>query len=887
MTEYLQALPSGIMLHEYRIDRVLGSGGFGITYLAWDTNLEKAVAIKEFLPGECATRTDGQTVVPNSPADKADYEWGLKRFLDEARTLARFNHENLNKVYRFFQANATAYLVLEYIEGKTLSDILKVHDRIEENDLKYILRDIVSGLAAVHATGMIHRDIKPSNIMLRDNGRAVLLDFGAARYAIGQHSKSLTSVLTPGYAPIEQYDRHAQDVGAWSDIYALGMVAYRAVCGSNALIPDAVTRARLQGKGKTEGDLIPAHQMAKADYSQQFLQAIDWAVSVNEEDRPQSLEHWRVRLLGAEKSAQSATPDPKPLFRATFAMMGCIAKADGRVSEDEIRLAEQTMQQMRLDREQRQAAIGHFNEGKSDDFVLSSILGELRTAMDNDRVAMKQFVQTQLDAAFADGEMHPNEESILRQCCELLGLDSREFPELGRKTAASDKDGTQGRQSPPTRPVEQPGAPHKEKVQPEEKRHTVRETVQKDKAAGGGNHLFSPSRRLSRLRYFIYSMTLNLVFIAIVVGLASEGADDTVAFVAMGIVFLPIAVLMTIFSIQRLHDFNSSGWLSLILLLPAVGALFYLALWFIPGTDGPNRFGQKQPPHGGVLTGFAVIYSLLAFFGVVGGLMSIPAYLAYVDEAEQARQAMLEAERQRLEEMRQQELLAEALPEMVELPGGEFKMGSHSYGEDEQPSHWVNVSPFAMSATEVTFDQYDAFAEATGRDRPDDEGWGRGSRPVVNVNWHDAQAFVEWLSETSGDNYRLPTEAEWEYAARAGGSDLAYSWGDDVGTAKANCNGCGSWYTDQTAPVASFSKNDWDLYDMHGNVAEWTQDCWNPDYSNARDDGQAMTTGECGKRVVRGGHWNNDPNKIRSGYRGWGTAENRNGVYGIRVARDG
>ena len=300
----VRALPEGTRLEEYRIEGVLGAGGFGITYRATDAHLHKVVAIKEYLPTEFATRAQDSTVVPHSGADAADYAWGLTRFLDEARTLARFDHPNLNKVHRFFEANGTAYLVLEHVEGRTLSEVLRQQRTLPAAEVERLLADVLGGLAAVHAAGYVHRDLKPGNLMLRPDGSAVVLDFGAARQAVGQRSKMLTSILTPGYAPIEQYDTKAEDVGAWSDLYALGMVAYRCISGvADGELPDAVTRARNQRKGV--GDLAPAATVGKRGYDAKLLEAIDWAIEVHEEERPQSVEAWRAQLPGGETPGEA------------------------------------------------------------------------------------------------------------------------------------------------------------------------------------------------------------------------------------------------------------------------------------------------------------------------------------------------------------------------------------------------------------------------------------------------------------------------------------------------------------------------------------------------------------------------------------------------------
>ena len=301
MTDHLHALPIGHQLGEYRIERVLGSGGFGITYYAWERHLDMPVAIKEYLPNEFALRTDATTVRPKSTSDAADYQWGLERFLDEARTLARFRHPHINEVHRFFEDNGTAYMVLEYIEGETLSELLRRESGLEQARLRRLLEELLSGLEEVHSAGFVHRDVKPGNIMLRTDGTTVLLDFGAARQAVGQRSKSITSILTPGYAPIEQYVQKMDNVGPWSDLYALGMVAYRCISGlGDGELPDAVSRA-LAHKGEDEPDLTPAVVAGKGRYDQPLLEAIDWAIKITEGERPQDVAALRQALAGSRK----------------------------------------------------------------------------------------------------------------------------------------------------------------------------------------------------------------------------------------------------------------------------------------------------------------------------------------------------------------------------------------------------------------------------------------------------------------------------------------------------------------------------------------------------------------------------------------------------------
>ncbi len=231
-------------------------------------------------------------------------------------------------------------------------------------------------------------------------------------------------------------------------------------------------------------------------------------------------------------------------------------------------------------------------------------------------------------------------------------------------------------------------------------------------------------------------------------------------------------------------------------------------------------------------------------------------------------------------------------PEMVVIPAGSFRMGSLQGGgdKDEKPVRTVRVAqPFAMGRYEVTFDEYDRFARASGRRLPDDKGWGRGRNPVINVSWEDTVAYIHWLSAQTGQRYRLPTEAEWEYAARAG-SEYKYAWGNDIEKNRANCNGCLSqWDGKQPAPVGSFQPNRFALYDTVGNVWEWVDDCWHPNYEDKPTDTSAWVkvgSGDCSRRMRRGGSWGDEPIYVRSANRGRGTPEYRNFNLGFRLARD-
>ncbi|TGO03097.1 hypothetical protein PN36_12910 [Candidatus Thiomargarita nelsonii] len=226
-------------------------------------------------------------------------------------------------------------------------------------------------------------------------------------------------------------------------------------------------------------------------------------------------------------------------------------------------------------------------------------------------------------------------------------------------------------------------------------------------------------------------------------------------------------------------------------------------------------------------------------------------------------------------------------PKMVWIAAGSFRMGGDY--SSEKPVHKVSIKRFAMGQNEVTFAEYDKFAQATGREKPNDRGWGRGNRPVINVSWHDATAYAKWLSQQTGKQYNLPSEAQWEYAARAG-TETKYWWGNTASHEYANYGNWGPvvkgkdrW--EYTAPVGSFAPNPFGIYDTVGNVWEWCADSWHGTYKGAPTDGQVWRGGDESYRVLRGGSWLNGPRVARTAFRNWDGSDVRLGYFGFRVIR--
>jgi len=324
---YRNALQPGYLLHWYRIDGVLGQGGFGITYLAHDTNLDHAVAIKEFLPMEMAMREADQSVQPSSQEMDERFRWGLDRFVAEARTLARFRHPGIVRVLSVFEANNTAYMVMELERGETLHQRLARQRTLAEAELRALVETLLDGLESVHAAGFVHRDIKPANIIVRPDGTPVLIDFGSARQAIGQYTRTLTTLISPGYAPYEQYLSGGDRQGPWTDIYSVAATLYRCVVGRPPL--DALDRSEALLKSERD-PYVPASDLAAAGYSPALLRAIDHGLRFKAADRPQSVAHWRRELrgeveepvtrvattmveAGAREAAAARTENPAPV----------------------------------------------------------------------------------------------------------------------------------------------------------------------------------------------------------------------------------------------------------------------------------------------------------------------------------------------------------------------------------------------------------------------------------------------------------------------------------------------------------------------------------------------------------------------------------------------
>lgn len=308
------ALRPGTLLHQYRIERTLGGGGFSIVYLATDTARGASVVVKEYLPSSQATRREDETVESVSEAADSTFRQGMKRFFEEAAVLAKVNHPNIVRVTDFFRENNTVYLVMQYEIGKDLRWYIKRQGgALSERFIRMVFSELLLGLRELHQLSLLHLDIKPANILLRPGGKPLLLDFGAAQQAYAGNRLVGPHTLTLGFAPIEQHKRG--HIGPWTDLYAIGASMYACIAGR---APPAATK-------RAERDVYkPAARKFARQYTRELLEAIDWCLQMDQLSRPQKVdellaalrktpaeplddrsdsffERWSLRLLGVRK----------------------------------------------------------------------------------------------------------------------------------------------------------------------------------------------------------------------------------------------------------------------------------------------------------------------------------------------------------------------------------------------------------------------------------------------------------------------------------------------------------------------------------------------------------------------------------------------------------
>ena len=959
MADHLHALPSGHLLEGYELQRVLSAGRYGLKYLALDRDKGQPVAIREYLPDGLALRQE-QAVAPRSSAARADFDLGLARFMDIARAQLRIRHPNMAGAQKWFKANGTAYMVMDYVEGETLAALLERRQTLPEADLSGIVRRILQPLEELHDLGFLHQDIRPSSIVIQADGAPLLLEpglgrqtGGAARQTFSDRAKGFDmGAPAAGYAPLEQYSSRLR-LGPWTDIYALGALMYHCVTGQPP--PDAPSRV-------VQDELIAATKAAsRGRYDARMLAAIDAALAIMPGMRPSGILAWRSTFIDEEEAAPADAARPRDASRVAARGFARPA-ASPKIRAAKPRRVARAMQPRASARsaEPRKGAAPWMLPTAAA-LAITALLtyvdvGILRSGKGSGQAATEVAAGSDPEAAppiAAGNEADMPIAAASDEADAPIAAASDEAdapivaPELAALAILTEPAGAEvvrGEESLGLTPLElaelPPGEYDFKLVHPwyetlEVTGQTLRSgeiaRVERNltRATGGLQVETDPpgawvewegERLADNTPATLEGLPAGPLKLRLGAdGYASEEVDAEVPKDALGAVQFALEISAAL------------GTLTLSLVPEdATATLPDLRIPYNPGmqiSEGPHRIqlsatGYRSETRTVEVAGDAQIAIALtpelhpftlavtpseATVRILGGEPYAPGMpLPLGSYRVRAALAGFQTWEETIEHGAAPSLREVALtpgigefadplasggtgPTMVLVFAGSFRMGCLSEGadcrENESPVREVAIRPFALSKYEVRFEEYDRFVDATGHPPAViPEGWPRGNQPAANVSWEDAAAFARWLSEETGRTYRLPSEAEWEYAARAG-SETAYSWGNSIGSGQATCNGCGSnWDNQRPAPAGSFDPNPWGLHDLHGNLWEWVQDCQNDDHQGASGDGAARTDGDCQQRMLRGGGWSSSPDVIRAAVREWSAWTLRTSVVGFRVA---
>ena len=678
---------------------------------------------------------------------------------------------------------------------------------------------------------------------------------------------------------MEQYDGKVDRVGPWTDIYALGMVAYRCISGiGDSELPDAVARMLAHTRG--EAVLLPAVEAGKARYGPKLLEAIDWAMEVNEHDRPQSVAAWRQALAGSGRRKNQPKTVRKPatqparststertgmrwssvaLTVVIVALLGVGAwwgwqEYPGLFEKGGVDVAGETPQEVETGEtlastEQTPPPVNEAIEqpAPAEEDEVTRLLAAAEANLAARRLTSPAWnnawdnYQRVLELVPAHPDAIQGMEQVIESYMALFGtaVEQEAFDKAADYLATI-------RELYPDSPVLEAG---------EGRLAAARQARTNRLAEQERQRQAEEAARQAELERQRIAQAIEAHWAAFEAALEAKDLNE-----AAGI-------------LSRIQGLD-----------PETTGL----------TEGQQRLAalEQQQLVQAIKDHWAAFETAIRAEDLDEATNILTQVRALSPEAPglAAGEERLEAAQAALKRRRQAALERELTGEMVAIPGGTFRMGDLNGGgyDDERPVHSVTVPAFKLGKHEVTFTQWGACVAdgGCGRYTPDDKGWGRGNRPVMNVSWDNIQLFIDWLNAKTGGDFRLPTEAEWEYASRAGSTTI-YSWGNSIGSNRANCyEDCGDRWK-YTAPVGSFSANAWGLHDLHGNVWEWAQDCWNDSYVGAPTDGSAWTSGDCSQRVIRGGSWSGKPRNLRSAARNWNTRSGRfNGLIGFRLAQD-
>jgi formylglycine-generating enzyme required for sulfatase activity/serine/threonine protein kinase len=916
MESHRNSLHQGYKLHWYIIKGILGQGGFGITYLAEDTNLHQDVAIKEFLPTDMAVRENDSSIHPVSGEYGEQFKWGLDRFMSEAQTLAKFKHPNIVRVLTVFPENNTAYMVMEYERGRAMNELLKGKNALSEHQLKSIALPVLDGLQHVHAAGFIHRDIKPPNLFIREDGSPVLLDFGSARQSFGFKTKTLTSMVSPGFAPFEQYVAKSDKQGPWTDIYGMGATLYRSIVGRSPT--DAMDRSEAILHSTTD-PYVSISEIKPEGYSDAFLAAIDHALAFKPEDRPQSVNQWSAELEGIANIDQA---DIETVFDPGSGVVLAIASnADVAAQKLSTKKTSNEPEPVAEEKKKKPSLLRRLTKYALIAFAVLFVLGILNKDKQKDQNGSSE--PTVADDNVSTNTIYPavDDTSIIEE--ETANNDATEVEPVIETSAFSDEEILQHRVK-------------KLLTHAEEDIHALRLTKPAD------NNAIEKFQKVLSIDSENAEATNGIEIVAGKYLELSEislnknqfdKAEEQFALAKQlspehpGIELVESKLEQYLADLKMKQELEKQQTDIAIVDSPSVPELVESPPVSDRLTDQkPTLLSSKQLQNVSLLkdriknnprdraarkelqailkSGESKVKEAIQ----AGDLELADSYIKQALELA-PRSAKLRQAARKLDAKKKEQFAldnrpgkvfrdpmenGEEGPEMVIIPVGTFQMGSKREVRGnfaaEHPIHRVTIKqPFAMGTKELSVAEFGLFVEATDYQTEAewkggcsywDEDWKTDpernwhnpgfpqskNNPVVCIGLNDVSAYIKWLTKQTGKKYRLPSEAEWEFAARAGSKGSTY-WGTEMDRKCEYENlmdyndkedkpfyACTDGYT-YTSPTGSFSSNAYGLYDMLGNVLELVADCFSETYNKASNDGSANTSGDCNIKVIRGGAW--------------------------------
>jgi formylglycine-generating enzyme required for sulfatase activity/serine/threonine protein kinase len=809
MAQVSLALAPGVVISGLRIDRELGHGAFGVTYLVTELQSNQSFALKEFLPRDIVERDKDGKLGPAGQEHSEAYIDGLKHFLEEAQLVSQLRHANVVEVLRSFEANGTAYLLMPHYRGEPLDKLLKRSGTFTPDEALALSNPLLEALEHIHAKGLVHQDIKPANIYITEDGQPILLDFGAAGQRLEADLSTRWKLGSEGYAALEQSE-NPRRIGPWTDIYALAATLYRCVSGK---IPVAAPQRKQAVKNNEPDPLSPIETLVPGKHFAGIHNAMRVGLALEPESRPQNVAQWRpsFKLHKAAKGVPNI-----PLVNGI--------EQEGREWLPLILLS----------------TFG---------IILLSAVIYLFIGQDpqpGDPVADQPAVDTET--------ARPSNES---------GFASPE--ETARWKSALDADTAYGYQK---FMEDFPKSIHEDQALV----HLARLDHQ---AWGYAEAEGSRSAIETYLQNFPEGLHLADAEILLhEIQLAQEAAQREL--------------------IEKEQQ-DEAAWQSARTERTLASMDGYLAEW--PGGLHSDEARVLRREIESDLNDSKA-------FQAARKLNSIDAYESYLNAFPKGRNVALALEAIDDLTLRPGKTFKDCqdCPTMVVVPAGSFWQGSEDTAplalKMETPKRMVTLAePFAVGVFEITMEQWDrCVADGACNNRPPDNGWGRGSRPAIMVSWNDTQEFTNWLSRKTGQSYSLPSESQWEYIARAGEESDWLGGGPAGICAFGNIAGgesgfkwqhqeCSDGAAIETLPVGSFRANAFGVYDVVGNVAEWTLDCMNLSYLDAPADGSAWGRGICSSRITRGGSWFTGSREVRLPARFNLKNGDRNDFTGFRVVR--